>query len=67
MIKLDSSGEVIGHSSLRLVGGGALVRQRRPRPFENAECRFCGMKGSSYCWNNCPFNIWRARKIEQRQ
>ena len=35
-------------------GGG-----RRLRLFDRPECRNCVFKGGSYCWNQCPYNIWR--------
>jgi len=39
------------------------VRRRR-RPFESAECRVCSLKGSAYCWRQCPYNTWRQQQIE---
>ncbi|MDW8040915.1 MAG: hypothetical protein RMJ03_05790 [Nitrososphaerota archaeon] len=37
-------------------GGG-----RRPRLFDMPECKNCEYKNSPYCWNQCPYNIWRKR------
>jgi len=31
----------------------------KPRLFDRPECRNCVFKGVSYCWNPCPYNIWR--------
>src|SRR3972149_841989 len=39
-------------------------RVRRISPFSNAECRYCTMKGTFYCWRQCPYNVWRQRQIE---
>jgi len=38
--------------------------RRRRRPFESAECRVCPLKGSAYCWRQCPYNLWRQQRIE---
>jgi hypothetical protein len=43
---------------------GLARRARRLRPFERAECRVCSLKGSAYCWRQCPYNVWRQRRIE---
>ncbi|MEM3874051.1 MAG: hypothetical protein QXU45_02840 [Candidatus Bathyarchaeia archaeon] len=32
---------------------------RKPRLFDMPECKNCEYKGSRYCWNQCPYNIWR--------
>lgn len=36
----------------------------KKRIFNNAECINCSLKGSSYCWRNCPYNSWREKQIE---
>jgi len=41
----------------KLLSGGG----KKPRLFDRPECRSCVFKGSSYCWNQCPYNIWRKR------
>lgn len=45
-------------------GWGLARRVRRLRPFERAECKVCSLKGSAYCWRQCPYNVWRQRRIE---
>jgi len=32
----------------------------KPRLFDRPECKNCVFKGGSYCWNQCPYNIWRC-------
>ncbi|MEM2935604.1 MAG: hypothetical protein QW231_00305 [Candidatus Bathyarchaeia archaeon] len=39
-------------------------RIRKVRPFDRAECRVCSLKASTYCWRQCPYNVWRQRQIE---
>jgi len=43
---------------------GLAGRVRRRRIFESAECKVCSMKGSTYCWRQCPYNTWRHQQIE---
>ncbi|MGB9684836.1 MAG: hypothetical protein ACPL1Z_07915 [Candidatus Bathyarchaeales archaeon] len=33
--------------------------RKKPRLFDLPECKNCAYKGSHYCWNQCPYNIWR--------
>ena len=35
-------------------GGG-----EKPRLFDGSEYKGCVFKGSRYCWNECPYNVWR--------
>jgi sulfatase maturation enzyme AslB (radical SAM superfamily) len=39
-------------------------RLKKIRPFETAECKACQLKGSRYCWRQCPYNRWRQQQIE---
>ena len=39
-------------------------RRRKQRVFDKAECKNCSYKGSTYCWRQCPYNIWRQKQIE---
>jgi radical SAM protein with 4Fe4S-binding SPASM domain len=41
---------------LVIYGEGFLSKRRI---FSNPECRDCMYKGSSYCWGQCPYNVWR--------
>jgi len=49
-----------------LLSSGVLLarRIRKVRPFDRAECRVCSLKESTYCWRQCPYNVWRQRQIE---
>jgi hypothetical protein len=38
-------------------GGGS--EGEKPRLFDAPECKGCVFKGSRYCWNECPYNVWR--------
>jgi len=40
-----------------IIYGEGFVSKRRL--FDLPECRDCIYKGSSYCWNQCPYNIWK--------
>jgi hypothetical protein len=33
--------------------------ESKPRPYESDLCKGCLDKGSSYCKNQCPYNVWR--------
>ncbi|MFB0501432.1 MAG: hypothetical protein ACETVP_03085 [Candidatus Bathyarchaeia archaeon] len=39
-------------------------RVKRLRPFDRAECKVCSLKRSTYCWRQCPYNVWRQQKME---
>jgi hypothetical protein len=41
------------------VPGGEGKSESKPRPYESDLCRGCVDKGSSYCKNQCPYNVWR--------
>jgi len=43
-----------------IIYGEGFVSKRRL--FDLPECRECIYKGSSYCWNQCPYNIWKEYK-----
>jgi hypothetical protein len=38
--------------------------ESKPRPYESDLCRGCMDKGSSYCKNQCPYNIWRRKPAD---
>jgi radical SAM protein with 4Fe4S-binding SPASM domain len=40
-----------------LTYGEGFVSKRRF--FDLPECRNCIYKGSSYCWGQCPYNVWK--------
>jgi hypothetical protein len=46
--------------SIYIIGCEQLVS--RPRRFDRVECKNCIFKGGSYCWNQCPYNIWRRQE-----
>jgi len=54
---------VLSIRSKQFMGGGLLSAGasggRKPRLFDRPECRNSVFKGSSYCWKQCPYNIWR--------
>jgi hypothetical protein len=33
---------------------------RRGRLFDRVECKNCIFRGIRYCWNECPYDIWRS-------
>jgi hypothetical protein len=35
----------------------------RRRLFDRLECKNCVFKGGGYCWNQCPYNIWRKYQL----
>ncbi|MEM2083020.1 MAG: hypothetical protein QXV10_00725 [Nitrososphaerota archaeon] len=37
---------------------------KKRKIFENAECKNCSLKRSSYYWKQCPYNAWRRKQIE---
>jgi hypothetical protein len=32
---------------------------KKPRLFDGPECKGSVFKGGRYCWNECPYNVWR--------
>jgi len=34
---------------------------RKEAPFSLSQCIGCTYKASSYCWKNCPYNIWKKQ------
>jgi len=34
----------------------------RRRYFDRLECHGCIYRGNSYCWGQCPYNIWKKEQ-----
>jgi hypothetical protein len=47
---------------VRPLSGGGSGGGRGPRLFDRPECKNCVFKGGSYCWRQCPYNVWRKEQ-----
>ena len=48
------------HKSGGMMGGAVISRGAE----QETLCKTCHLKGSAYCWRQCPYNAWRQRQIE---
>ena len=47
--------------SLSIFNGEAILSKPAQRHFDRIERKSCIYKESSYCWNHCPFNLWKVQ------